>query len=108
MRLNTGIPPTPVGQQKRLGVLAGDFGGFPNGRRPIDDVVDIASRAVGGILADGKKFSTPIGDGVNINPEGLNNSFPYVVPANSGRDSHHIGPGQQGCTGHTSGTCPVQ
>ena len=108
MRLNTGIPPTPVGQQKRLGVLAGDFGGFPNGRRPVDDVVDIASRVVGGILLDSKKFGTPIGDGVNTNPEGLNNSFPYVMPANSGRDSHHIGPGQQGCTGQASGTCPIQ
>ncbi|HRE01476.1 MAG TPA: ribonucleotide-diphosphate reductase subunit beta, partial [Ilumatobacteraceae bacterium] len=29
---------------KRLGVLAGDFGGFPNGRRPGDDVVDIQRR----------------------------------------------------------------
>jgi len=108
MRLNTGIPPTPVGQQKRLGVLAGDFGGFPNGRRPIDDVVDIASRAVAGILADSKKFGTPIGDGVNTNPEGLNNLFPYVMPANSGRDSHHIGPGQEGCTGQANGICPIQ
>ena len=108
MRLNTGIPPTPVAQQKRLGVLAGDFGGFPNGRRPIDDVVDIASRVVAGILADPKKFGTPIGDGVNTNPEGLNNSFPYIVPANSGRDSHHIGPGQEGCTGQPNGICPVQ
>jgi hypothetical protein len=108
MRLNTGIPPTPVGKQKRLGVLAGDFGGFPNGRRPMDDVVDIASRVVAGILKDSTKFNTPIGDGVNTNPEGLNNSFPYVMPANSGRDSHHIGPGQQGCTGQSSGVCPVQ
>jgi Domain of unknown function (DUF4331) len=108
MRLNTGIPPTPVAQQKRLGVLAGDFGGFPNGRRPIDDVVDIASRAVAGILADPKKFGTPIGDGANINPEGINNSFPYLMPANSGRDSHHIGPGQEGCTGQPNGICPVQ
>ena len=108
MRLNTGIPPTPVAQQKRLAVLAGDFGGFPNGRRPVDDVVDIASRAVAGILADSKKFGTPIGDGVNINPEGINNSFPYLIPANSGRDSHHIGPGQEGCTGQPNGICPVQ
>ena len=52
LRLNTGIPPTQVGQQKRLGFLVGDDAGFPNGRRPIDDVVDIAARAVGGILVD--------------------------------------------------------
>ena len=50
LRLNTGIPPTPVGSQKRLGFLAGDLAGFPQGRRPIDDVVDIASRAVAGIF----------------------------------------------------------
>ena len=107
LRLNTGIPPTAVGSQKRLAVLAGDFGGFPNGRRPVDDVVDIASRAVAGILA-GPQFNTAIGDGVQTNPEGLNNSFPYEIPANSGRDSHHIGPGQEGCTGQPGGICPVQ
>jgi len=107
LRLNTGIAQTAVGSQKRLAVLAGDFGGFPNGRRPVDDVVDIASRAVAGILA-GPQFNTAIGDGVQTNPEGLNNSFPYEMPANSGRDSHHIGPGQEGCTGQPGGICPVQ
>jgi hypothetical protein len=107
MRLNTGIPPTPVANQKRLGFLAGDLAGYPNGRRPIDDVVDISSRAVAGILVDPVKFGTRIGDGVNINPEGLNNSFPYVMPANSGRNGHHIGPGQAGCTGQATGICPV-
>ena len=33
IRLNTSIPPTPVGQQDRLGLLAGQNDGFPNGRR---------------------------------------------------------------------------
>jgi hypothetical protein len=108
LRLNTGIPPTAVAKQKRLGFLAGDIAGFPNGRRPIDDVVDIASRAVAGILADASKFGTPIGDGVNVNPEGLNNTFPYVVPANNGRNGHHVGPGQEGCGGQPNGICPVQ
>ena len=56
LRLNTGIPPTPVGSQKRLGFLVGDVAGFPDGRRPIDDVVDIASRAVAGILVDPTKY----------------------------------------------------
>jgi len=108
LRLNTGIPPTPVGKQKRLGFLVGDVAGFPNGRRPVDDVVDIASRAVAGILADPVKFGTPIGDGVNTNTEGFGTTFPYVVPANSGRNSHHVGPGQEGCTGQPGGICPVQ
>ena len=108
MRLNTGIPPTPVGQQKRLGFLAGDLAGYPNGRRLIDDVVDISSRAVAGILADPSRFGTPVGDGVQLNPEGYGSTFPYVMPANSGRDGHHIGPGQEGCTGQPNGICPVQ
>ena len=108
LRLNTGIPPTPVGSQKRLGFLAGDLAGFPQGRRPIDDVVDIASRAVAGILADPVKFGARIGDGVNTNELGYGTTFPYVLPAHSGRDSHHTGPGQAGCTGQPGGICPVK
>ena len=108
LRLNTGIPPTPVGKQKRLGFLAGDLAGFPQGRRPIDDVVDIASRAVVGILADPAKFGARVGDGVNTNEDGYGATFPYVLPAHSGRNSHHTGPGQKGCTGQPSGVCPVK
>src|SRR6202034_2582996 len=52
LRLNTGIPPTPVGSQKRLGFIAGDLAGYPNGRRPIDDVLHISLRAIEGILVD--------------------------------------------------------
>jgi hypothetical protein len=108
LRLNTGIPPTPVGSQKRLGFLAGDLAGYPNGRRPVDDVVDISLRAVAGILVDAAKFGTPLGDGVNTKLEGFNNSFPYVMPANSGRNSAHVtGPGLPGCNGQPSDTCPV-
>jgi hypothetical protein len=107
LRLNTGIPPTPVGKQKRLGFLAGDLAGFPQGRRPIDDVVDIASRAVVGILADPVKYGARVGDGVNINEDGYGSTFPYVMPAHSGRNSAHVGPGQQGCSGQPGGICPV-
>ena len=108
LRVNTGIPQTPVEKQKRLAVLAGDLGGFPNGRRPIDDVVDIASRAVAGILADSTRFGTRIGDGVNTDGDGdgFRETFPYIHPALSGRDSRHVGPGQRGCTGLPSNTCP--
>ena len=107
LRLNTGIPPTPVGDQKRLGFLAGDTAGYPNGRRPVDDVFDISARAVAGILVDPVKYGTPLGDGVQTKAEGFNNSFPYVLPANSGRNSTHIGPGQEGCSGQPGGICPV-
>jgi hypothetical protein len=50
LRLNTSIAPTPVGAQKDLGVLAGDTAGFPNGRRPYDDVIDITLRVAEGAL----------------------------------------------------------
>ncbi len=107
MRLNTGIPPTPFAMAKRLGFIAGDNAGYPNGRRPLDDVVDISARAVAGILV-GPKFNTPIGDGVNTSASPLPATFPFVAPAYSGRDStHNSGPGQAGCTGQTSGVCPT-
>jgi hypothetical protein len=107
LRLNTGIPPTPVGSQLRLGFIAGDEAGYPNGRRPIDDVFDISARAVAGILVNSTTYGTPLGDGVNTKTQGFNNSFPYVMPANSGRNSDHIGPGQAGCTGDPGGICPT-
>ena len=107
LRLNTGIPPTPVTQQKRLGFLAGDMAGFPNGRRPADDVVDIAARAVSGILVDAKKYGTTIGDGVNITSSPLSPTFPFLAPAYSGRDSAHAGPGQAGCPNQPNGICPA-
>lgn len=53
MRLQTNtalVPVTPADAQNRLGVIGGDAAGFPNGRRPIDDVVDIALRVVMGAL----------------------------------------------------------
>jgi hypothetical protein len=107
LRLNTGIPATPVGSQLRLGFIAGDLAGYPNGRRPIDDVFDISLRAIEGILVDSTKYGLALGDGVNTKTEGFNNSFPYVMPANSGRNSAHTGPGQAGCTGQPGGICPV-
>jgi hypothetical protein len=110
LRINTGIAPTSFLQQKRMAVLAGDLGGFPNGRRPVDDTVDIAARAVAGILVDGNRFGTRIGDGVNTDGDGtgFRATFPFVHPAHSGRDSKHVGPGQAGCDGAANSICPVQ
>jgi hypothetical protein len=50
LRLNTATAPTPVASQNDLGVLGGDLAGFPNGRRPYDDVVDITLRVAEGAL----------------------------------------------------------
>ena len=49
LRLNTSIPPTPVGSQNIYGLLGGDLAGFPNGRRVTDDVVAIELRALAGV-----------------------------------------------------------
>lgn len=50
LRLNTSIAPTPPASQNDLGVLGNDLAGFPNGRRPYDDVVDIELRVAEGAL----------------------------------------------------------
>ena len=50
LRLNTAVPPTPIGEQHPFGVIAEDLAGFPNGRRPGDDVTDVALRVVMGRL----------------------------------------------------------
>ena len=50
LRLNTAIAPTAPGKQNDLGVLGGDLAGFPNGRRPYDDVVDVTLRVAEGAL----------------------------------------------------------
>jgi hypothetical protein len=46
LRLNVAIPPSA--RPNRLGLLGGDLAGFPNGRRPMDDVVTVELRAVAG------------------------------------------------------------
>jgi hypothetical protein len=107
LRLNTGIPPTSTASQKRLGFLAGDKAGWPNGRRPVDDVLDIALRALAGILVDGTKYGTPLGDGVNVSSSPIGGVFPFLAPAYSGRDSVHEGPGQTGCANQPNGICPI-
>ena len=53
LRLNAAIPPVPTTAQSNLGLLACDTSGFPNGRRPADDVVDIALTAAEGALYPG-------------------------------------------------------
>ena len=105
LRLNTGVPATPGASRSRLGLLGGDPAGFPNGRRVSDDVTDIATRVVAGVLAGGDFGDFPhnsLGDGVNANDVDYQETFPYLGYAHSGRDSRHVDPGEPGCTG----TCP--
>ncbi|MEQ9619885.1 MAG: DUF4331 domain-containing protein [Deltaproteobacteria bacterium] len=118
LRLNTGVPPTPPDQQSRLGFLTvldedetnDDPAGFPNGRRVVDDVIDIVSRAAVGVL--NPDFNTfphnRIGDGVNVNDiQPYRTSFPYLNYPHDGRNSRHVDPGEFGCTGTDDGVCPV-
>jgi Domain of unknown function (DUF4331) len=109
LRLNTGIPPTaPVGGGNRLGVLAGDFAGFPNGRRLEDDVADIELRAltcgygptVGPLIESfgfcaGNANRSPnnqLGDGVDGNDRPFHTTFPYVPEPHQGYEHVHHGP----------------
>jgi hypothetical protein len=50
LRLNVAQPPTTPGTENILGYLGGDVGGFPNGRRVLDDVATIELRAVAGAV----------------------------------------------------------
>lgn len=74
LRLNTAIAPVPLAQQNRLGIvgnlLAGgsDNAGYPNGRRPNDDVVDISLVAVMGGLCVANGTGNTLGFGAACNP----------------------------------------
>ncbi|HEX2699308.1 MAG TPA: DUF4331 domain-containing protein [Acidimicrobiales bacterium] len=84
LRLNMAIAPTA--SPNRLGVLAKDLAGFPNGRRLTDDVVDIALQAVEGAAQTGQLVpALAKGDVVDGNDVGFGSSFPYVaLPHNDG------------------------
>jgi hypothetical protein len=79
LKINLGTPPNPNPQ--RLGVLAGDTQGYPNGRRLTDDVVDIDLQVVAGALKGNK---VPLGDGVDQNDAQFKSAFPYLAPPNPG------------------------
>ena len=100
LRLNVAIPPSE--EPERLGVVAGDFAGFPNGRRLGDDVVDIELRALVcsyGAAAEivesfgfcgGNAHRTPndlITDGVDANERAFSPEFPYVATPFSGYEA---------------------
>ncbi len=101
LRVNLKVAPTQPENQKRLGGLAGDAAGFPNGRRPNDDVTDIAIRVVGGA----NYIAARVGDGVNflqgaqgsnLTPNGIYKVFPYLPTPYDGRNRRHIDCGEAG------------
>jgi hypothetical protein len=82
LRLDLGVDPVPLASQKRMTVLAGDNAGWPNGRRPRDDVTDIAIRVVGGP----NYITNRAGDGVNVDDADLLAGFPFLALPADGRD----------------------
>lgn len=89
-RLNVTIPPTPAAQQSNLGVAGGDNAGFPNGRRPGDDVVDAELRVAMGLLChafpgafgcvpgDAPAGNLPLTDGAIVDASFFDGEFPYL------------------------------
>jgi hypothetical protein len=88
IRLNTSIPSTPFASQDRLGLLAGQNDGFPNGRRLIDDVTDIELRALAGGTPFTPDFNVSpnnaLTDGVNANDVAFLTAFPYLAAPHQG------------------------
>ncbi len=91
LRLNVAIPPSAAPSPN--GLLGGDLAGFPNGRRLIDDVVDIEIQALEGFFVDGDGDGEPdgivealaAGDAVNRNDVRFSSSFPFLaLPQNEG------------------------
>ncbi len=90
LRLNLKIEPSS--NPSRLGVLAGDLAGFPNGRRLADDVTDIELRALAGVLVPGYNVApnNRLGDGVDFNERAFLTKFPYVAfPHDGFAHNHH-------------------
>jgi hypothetical protein len=81
LRLNTSIAAKPSGSQSNLGALGGDLAGFPNGRRPGDDVVDIELRVAMGALLPAEAApsgSLPFTDGAYVDASFFDVTFPYL------------------------------
>jgi len=97
LRLNTGIAAKAAADQSAFGVAGNDLAGFPNGRRPGDDVVDIALRVVMGRLcypipvngvntdlglcapADANVGNVAFTDGAPVNASMMKTTFPYLA-----------------------------
>ena len=103
VRLNTALPATERNDQNPLGaagcLVPGGVGalqledpscdpaGFPNGRRPGDDVVDIALRVVMGYVIPASlapSGTVPLVDGATMDAVEFDLGFPYLKPPMAG------------------------
>lgn len=81
LRLNTSTPVVAAADQNRLGAVAGDLAGWPNGRRPGDDVMDSFLRVIMGRYLNpnlAPSGQAPLTDGVLVNASMFNEAFPYL------------------------------
>ena len=86
LRLNISVAPVALADQNPLTVLGGDNAGWPNGRRPIDDVTDVAVRVIGGTNY------LSASDAVQVNDMPLPESFPFLATPWDGRGRVHQNP----------------
>ena len=96
LRLNTTIAATPAAAQSSFGVVGNDLAGFPNGRRPGDDVVDLSLRVAMGRLCypipvagvqtnlglcattDANVGNVAFTDGAPVSALSFDQTFPYL------------------------------
>jgi len=90
LRLNLAIPPAAA--PNRLTVAANDNAGWPNGRRLVDDVIDLALNGVEGAFFTPQYWPVVLGDGVNGNDRTFQSTFPYVALPHQGFTSSHGDP----------------
>jgi hypothetical protein len=84
IRLNMSIAPCEEGTcpaHSPLGVIGGDNAGYPNGRRLVDDTIDISLQVVEGELVGNPN---DLGDGVGANDLAFQSTFPYLAVSHSG------------------------
>jgi len=93
IRLNTTIPTTDRADQNQFGVIGGDLAGYPNGRRPGDDTIDITLRAAMGRLCTLNLYCVPtdaavgdvdLTDGCPTSALDFDNAFPYLTTPHPG------------------------
>lgn len=91
LRVNLAVAPSSA--PSPLGVLGGDLAGFPNGRRPIDDVFTIELRALAGLtipLVD-PSFTPDQAAGLvtdQLDAPSFLPSFPYLATPHDGYTAH--------------------
>jgi hypothetical protein len=88
LRLDISVDPVALDSQNPLTALAGDGAGWPNGRRPIDDVTDVAVKVIGGA----NYIALPSIDSVDANDMPLPETFPFLPTPWDGRERVHQNP----------------